>query len=229
MRFVKDVIHLFYPDACNCCFRSLTTNEQLICTYCRHDLPVTGFCDQLGNEIERTFYGRIPVVDGTSLFYFTKKSTVQRLIHSLKYHQKEKIGEMLGLWLGFEMIHSHRFKKIDCIIPVPLHPKKRRKRGYNQVAKFGKSVSIVLQCPFNERILIRHRFERDSQSIKKRFQRWKSFDSSYSLSHPDFLTDKHILLIDDIITTGATLEDCYMALKHVKGIQVSVACMAFTK
>jgi ComF family protein len=228
MNFIKDIIAIFYPEVCLCCYEPLTKNEKLICVFCRHELPFTNFSNEPNNLVEKTFYGRIPIEKATSLFYFFKKGTIQQLIHNLKYKNQQQVGELLGIWLGEEMLKSERFKTIDCIIPVPLHKNKLKKRGYNQVTTFGKSLSKKLNIPYYETILTRISSTK-TQTKRKRFDRWKNVQELFFVENPLILQNKHILLIDDIITTGATLEACYLALNTTKNIKISIACMAYTK
>jgi ComF family protein len=228
MRFVKDLIAVFYPEVCLSCHETLTTNEKVVCIGCRHDLPFTKFSFEPANLVEKTFYGRIPIEQGTALFYFHKKGHVQELIHSLKYRNHQQVGALFGGWLGDELIESCRFSTIDCIIPVPLHPKKLKKRGYNQVTTFGKSLSNKLGIPFIENIL-KKVSATNTQTRKLRFDRWKNAHDLFVVENNNLLENKHILLIDDIITTGATLEACCEAFKKTKNLKISIACMAYTK
>ncbi|NLP57643.1 ComF family protein [Lutibacter sp. B1] len=228
MKFIGDIFNLFYPDVCLCCNEYLTENESDICITCRHDLPLTNFSFEKDNLVEKTFYGRIPVENATALFYYLKKGKIQQLIHQLKYKKHQEIGVFIGDWLGDEMNESNRFNTIDCIIPVPLHSKKLKKRGYNQVTSFGKSLSEKLNIPYFENILVRISSTK-TQTKKLRFERWKNVEELFSVENNSTLENKHILLIDDVITTGATLEACYKALSNIKNLKISIACMAYTK
>lgn len=228
MSLLKDIYAVFYPEVCLCCHEHLTTNEKTICLNCRHDLPLTNFSGEKNNLIEKSFYGRIPVVNATALFYFFKKGKVQELIHSLKYKNQQQVGTLLGNWLGIEILQSQNFLNIDYIIPVPLHKKKLKIRGYNQVTTFGKSLSETLNITFMESNLLRISSTK-TQTKKIRFDRWKNVQELFFVKNPSTLDNKHILLIDDIITTGATLEACYTAFENTKNLTISIACMAYTK
>lgn len=228
MNFFKDIFTIFYPDICLCCKDQLTTNEQLICIDCRHDLPVTNFTNETDNIVEKIFYGRVPVQEATSLLYFLKKGKVQELIHQLKYKNQQKVGTFMGNWLGEIMLHSKRFKTIDCIIPVPLHKTKQQLRGYNQVSTFGESLSQKLNIPFYEDVLLKTSSTK-TQTKKLRLDRWKNSEHQFILQKTNTFKNKHILLIDDIITTGATLEACINAFKTHENIKISVATMAYTQ
>ena len=228
MNFLKDILGLFYPDVCLCCKNNLITNELSICLECRNDLPTTNFCNEYHNFVEKTFFGRIPIDHATSLFYFSKNGKVQQLIHQLKYNNQQQVGVILGHWLGESIKDSSRFNSLDCIIPVPLHFKKQQKRGYNQLTKFGETLSLELGIPFYENILIKKSATK-TQSKKNRIDRWRTIEDAFSMHNYSDLSNKHILLIDDIITTGATLEACYLALKKCDNIKISIASMAFAK
>jgi ComF family protein len=146
----------------------------------------------------------------------------------LKYKGQQQLGTFIGNWLGNEMLESDRFSTINQIIPVPLHPKKLRKRGYNQLTTFGLSLSQKLQVPYNDRVLIKISTTK-TQTKKMRFDRWKNVQELFKVQNPSDLDNQHLLLIDDIITTGATLEACYEALSVVNNLKISLACMAYTK
>jgi len=228
MKIIKDIFAVFFPETCLCCNENLLTNETIICLSCRHDLPLTNFSFEENNLIEKSFYGRIPLENATSLFYFFKKGNVQHLIHELKYKKQQQVGTFIGDWLGEQLAENHRFKTIDCIIPVPLHSKKLKKRGYNQVTTFGESLAKKLEIPYNPSILTRISSTK-TQTKKLRLERWKNVQELFHVQNNLALENKHILLIDDVITTGATLEACYEALRHTKNLKISIACMAYTK
>jgi predicted amidophosphoribosyltransferase len=182
MKILKDIINVFYPDVCFCCKNYLTNNEKLLCLFCRNDLPLTNFSFETPNLVEKTFYGRIPIENGTALFYFIKKGKVQQLIHQLKYNGQQQVGSFIGNWLGEEMISSERFHDIDCIIPVPLHHKKLKKRGYNQVTTFGQSLSKILNIPFYENIL-KKKTAINSQTKLVRFDRWRNVEELFYIEN----------------------------------------------
>jgi ComF family protein len=222
-----NIFNLFFPELCSVCEKSLSGEERIICVPCRLDLPLTNYSNWKGNNVETSFHGRIPIENATSLLYFNKKGNVQKLIHQLKYKNKQEIGTFLGNWLGEEMERSKRFTEIDYIIPVPLHSSKMKKRGYNQVSTFGNSLSDKLNIPFLENVLKRISKSK-TQTLKNRFERSKDVDQKFELTDLQILKNKHILLIDDIITTGATLEACSIQLLQSSKIKISIATMAYT-
>lgn len=228
MQFFKDIFYLFFPEVCLACKYQLLKNEYVICTSCRHGFPQTNFTSESNNLLEKQFYGRVMIKEATALFYFHKKGGIQQLIHELKYKNHQEIGTILGNWLGEDLLKSERFKNLDFIISVPLHAKKRKKRGYNQLTKFGESLSGILQIPYIENKLLKI-VTTDTQTHKGRFERWKNVRDLFELNDISFFENKHILLIDDVVTTGATLEACSNQLLKSKNTTISIAVMAYTK
>lgn len=224
---LKNIFNLFFPELCQICEKSLNKGESVLCVSCRTDLPLTNFSKLKGNKVEISFYGKIPLNAATSLLYFNKKGNTQKLIHQLKYKHQQQIGNFFGNWLGEEILLSKRFENIDCIIPVPLHPKKFKKRGYNQVITFGKSLSEIMNIPLLENVLVRISTS-NTQTFKNRFERSTNVEEKFDLIDKEILRNKHILLIDDVITTGATLEACCIQLLQSSNIKISIATMTYT-
>ena len=228
MQFLKEIFNLFYPKLCIGCDHPLVKNENEICLKCRFELPVANFTNVEDNMVERTFYGRVKIEYATTLLFYRTKGLSQKLIYQLKYKGKQDIGKLFGQWLGNDLKESERFPDVDFIIPVPLHPKKLKKRGYNQLSTFGHCLSQILNIPFISDVLIKKSIT-DTQTLKKRIERWKNVDEIFHLTDITIFKDKHILLIDDVITTGATLEACALELSNTKGVRISIATMAFTE
>ena len=222
---IKSLANLFFPKVCLACQGYLYDNEEIICTSCRHDLPVTNFHFNNDQTVLKVFYGRVKVENATSLFRFEKKGIVQQLIHQLKYKGHEEIGTFLGDWLGSELKACGAYKKIDIVIPVPLHEKKLKSRGYNQVDSFAKQMANLLDAKYLDNVLLKVT-NATSQVNKKRFARWNPNEELFTLNNANTIEGMHILLLDDIITTGATLEACMLALNQSKNIKISVATMA---
>jgi ComF family protein len=192
---------------------------------CRHDLPITNFHFDNNDSVAKVLYGRAKIENGTALFRFEKKGNVQRLIHNLKYKDHEHIGFILGNWLGGELKTLESYKNIDVVIPVPLHKNKLKKRGYNQVALFGQQVAEALNADYLDDVLVKVTNTK-SQVNKKRLARWTNSDELFTLKNIEATDNKHILVVDDIITTGATLEACISILNQAKNIKISIATMA---
>jgi ComF family protein len=188
-------------------------------------MPLTQHHLNLENEAFKKFYGRIPVEHVSALLYFHKKGIVQELIHSLKYRGQEEIGFVLGEWYAEELKNHHLLQTVDAIIPVPLHPKKLRERGYNQVTEFGNALSKSLEIPVKTMILFRQVYSK-TQSQKNRLGRTEGIDAVFDVSFSESDHNQHFLLIDDVITTGATLEVCAKALLKIPGTKISIVCMA---
>lgn len=222
---IKPIIDLLFPKVCYACFNLLNDNEETICVNCRHDLPVTNFHFDDDNSVKKVLYGRAEIENGTALFRFEKKGLVQQLIHGLKYKGYETIGYSLGNWLGGELKDLANYKSVDMVIPVPLHKNKLKKRGYNQVTKFGQQIAEALEADYVNDVLIKVT-NNQSQTIKNRLARWNNTDELFAIKNPEPLENKHILLVDDIITTGATLEACITVLNYAKNIKISIATIA---
>lgn len=224
-KMLKPLVNLFFPKVCYACHSLLNNNEDTICLDCRHDLPVTNFHFENDDTVSKVLYGRAKIENGTALFRFEKKSIVQQLIHNLKYRNHENIGFFLGNWLGNELKTLESYKDIDVVIPIPLHKNKLKKRGYNQVTKFGQQIAEVLNVDYQEDVLVKITNTK-SQTIKGRFARWTNNDELFALKNIEPIVNKHILLVDDLITTGATMEACISVLNHAKNIKISIATMA---
>jgi len=227
MRNFKDILHIFLPDICLGCENTLINQEKILCTACNHNLPFTTFSNKKNNLVEKSFYGRIKIIDATSLLFYQKKGIVQRLIYNLKYKSHQEIGFLFGNKLANEIAHSDRFKNLDVVVPIPLHKKRLKKRGYNQVDKFGEQIALKLEIPFIKNVLIRKTATK-TQTKKQRIDRWFNVTEIFSVSDKSVFENKHVLLVDDIITTGATIETCYDELSKVPNIKISIAVMAYT-
>lgn len=222
-----DFVELLFPHFCSTCESVLSGKEKVLCTKCLHALPVTNYHKEKRNPVEAVFFGRIPVENATSLLLFEKKGMVQKLIHNLKYRGQEEIGTFLGAWLGRELGEQENFRKIGMVIPVPLHKKKLKKRGFNQVEKFGQEIASALEIPYVDHLLLKKNASQ-TQTVKKRLARWGNIGETFVLEYPGELENVHVLLVDDLVTTGATLEACAEKLLQVKGVKISIATMAFT-
>ncbi|MFE3848204.1 ComF family protein [Flavobacterium sp. LB3P45] len=224
----ESIINLFFPKVCSGCSSFLLSNENVICTVCRHNIPLTNHHLNPENDAFKKFYGRIPVIHTSALFYFHKKGIVQELIHNLKYKGHEEIGTVLGEWYAEDLKNIKLLQSVDEIIPVPLHPKKLKERGYNQVTAFGTALSASLNLDYNDSLLIRNVYSK-TQSKKSLLGRTEGIETIFDVSFTEKKHNKHFLLIDDVITTGATLEACSRALLKIPGAKISIICMAMAQ
>jgi ComF family protein len=224
----ESIINLFFPKVCSGCSSFLLSNENVICTICRHDIPLTNHHLNPENDAFKKFYGRIPVIHTSALFYFHKKGIVQELIHNLKYKGHEEIGAILGEWYAEDLKTITLLQTVDEIIPVPLHRKKLKERGYNQVTAFGEALSSSLNIDYNDSILIRNVYSK-TQSKKNLLGRTEGIETIFDVSFTERDHNKHFLLIDDVITTGSTLEACSRALLKIPGAKISIVCMAMAQ
>ena len=222
---LESLTNLFFPKVCYACNNLLSDNELYVCTSCRHKLPVTNFHFNADDSVKRVFYGRVPLEQATALLRFQKKGLTQMLLHNLKYKGFEEIGLFLGNWLGYELKEMEPYSNIDLVIPVPLHKNKLRKRGYNQVTLFAKQLAKHLNAEFINDVLIKTT-NTSSQVNKNRISRWFSNAEIFQAINTHKIANKHVLLVDDIITTGATLEACSNILLNTKNVKISIATMA---
>lgn len=214
-----------YPDLCIVCGENLLKNEHHLCLACLHAIPKTNYHLVTDNPIEKRFWGKVPVFRCTSFFFFQKGSPFQKLLHCLKYKGNKEIGEVLGKYAAADLLASPDFASVDVIIPVPLHPKKYIKRGYNQSEWIAKGLSEILGKPQDTVTLARVR-ENATQTKKSVFERYENTEGIFELRDLAVLQDKHVLLVDDVLTTGSTLEACIRALLATEGIKVSVFTLA---
>ena len=197
-----------------------------MCAFCRNQLPLTEHSFNEENAVDRIFYGRTDIKKAASLLYYTDKGIVKNLIHNLKYRRQQEIGAFLGDWFGLQLAENYKSGTIDYVIPVPLHPKKLKKRGYNQVTYFGTRLAAHLGASYLPEVLIK-KVNTKSQTSKERANRWQDAGQLYTITRPGVLSGKNVLLVDDIITTGATIEACSEAIHTASVAKVSVASMAF--
>ncbi len=211
--------------ACFGCNAHLNRGEQYLCTVCRNNLPLTEYSFNDENRVDRIFYGRINVKKASSFLFYTENGIVRQLIHHLKYKNQEEIGIFLGNWYGQMLKEDLFLKTIDTVVPVPLHRKKIKKRGYNQVAKFAKRLAQHLGAEYVDHVLTKTANTK-TQTTKNRIGRWQNTKDLYTLSDNMYLKNKNVLLVDDVITSGATMEICAKALYETEGITIYISSMA---
>lgn len=225
MNLINDFFSLMFPDLCVTCSNSLFRHEKIICTRCDFHLPRTGFHNDIPNPVMEIFTGRTEPAFATSYFYYNKGSHVQKLIHLLKYKGRRDIGFWLGQMAGSELITSPCIKDPHVIIPVPLHPLKEKKRGYNQSTEFAKGLAGRMNIPVDDSSLIRVKASA-TQTRKSRFSRWENVSGIFSVREKGAIEGRHCLLVDDVITTGSTVEACIIALMEAGAAKVTVASIA---
>jgi len=221
----KDFLSLFFPNLCLACRQKQAGKENILCLSCQHQLPFTDFHKMPENEFTDRFWGRIALEKGAALFYFTKDSKVQNLIHLLKYGDRPNVGIQLGRLYGSILKTDASLEAIDLIVPVPLHPRKQRSRGYNQSTQFAIGLSESMQIPYLEHALVRT-VQTSTQTRKSRLERFENVLLAFQVKEATAISGKHILLVDDVLTTGATLEACAIKLLEVPEVKVSMATIA---
>ena len=220
------MLNLLFPKVCVGCKKQLLKGETVLCMDCIHSLPIASFHKTGSEMLQDKFYGRFLVKNATALIYFQKRGLTQELLHNLKYRRKKEISSFFGKWLGAELAENNHYKEVEMVIPVPLHKQKLKKRGFNQVEGFGKEIALALNVPYRDDILIKISKNR-SQAFKTRILRFEA-EELFSAQHLDEIKNKHVLLVDDIITTGATLEKCALQLLKGDNVKISVATIATT-
>jgi len=228
MQFLTDILNIIFPKICCTCGQSLMKYEEILCFHCRRVLPKINFQNQKENELSDRFIGKINIEYAMAYLYFHKSGITQKLLHQLKYKNNPEIGEMIGHWFGQELKEKEIMKKAELIIPVPLHPKKERRRGYNQSHYFAKGISEITNIPIDLKSLKRIRYE-TSQTVKTKEHRWKSVEHAFEVHDRKKVENKHILLVDDIVTTGATMEACGLELLKNGASGLSIAALALAK
>lgn len=224
----KQLINLFFPNVCVGCKNVLVEQEKVICIHCLHELPLTNLHVNDSKVISKIFYGTVVLQHATALFYYPKKGVVRQLIHHLKYKNQKHISGYLGKWLGIELKDSGYYNDIDVVIPVPLHKKRMRQRGYNQVEGFAKELALSLNAEYNDSTLFRNK-NTSTQTVKNRLTRSKNVETIFEVTDVNTLKRKHILLVDDVITTGATIKSCVTELNKINNVKLSLAVMAYTQ
>lgn len=219
--------HLFYPHVCDSCGEGLTPAENILCLRCQHRLPLTGFHLHADNTLEKVFWGRTKVSHAMAAYYYNQGATIRRLVHLFKYHRRRDIALHLGRQMGLMLQQSAWLNEIDCIVPVPLHRARVRRRGYNQSALLAGGLAEIIRRPVLPHALQRVSYT-DSQTRKNRVSRWENVSGVFTAKETAGLQGRHVLLIDDVITTGATTEACCQALRNAGAI-VSVCALAFTR
>jgi len=222
---IKDsLLQLVFPHVCDGCGSDLLNEESQLCLRCLASMPETNFEKYISNPVEKMFWGRLSLVSATAQFYFTKESLMQRLMHQFKYRGNKDLGLQLGRLMGIALKESNRFDTIDALVPLPLFPSKEKKRGYNQATILCEGIAEILPLPVLKNIIIRPQHT-DTQTKKGRIERWKNIEGKFELNNANTIQNKHLLLIDDVVTTGATLEACGSELLKADNVRLSIATL----
>jgi ComF family protein len=221
---LSDFKQLFYPHICSGCGTDILSAGNMLCAKCFVTLPSTLYAQYANNPIEKIFSGRLKIEAAHAEFYFAKESLIQHLVHQLKYKSNKEIGIYLGEMMGRSMQNSKRFHSVDALIPLPMYPDKERKRGYNQAAVICEGMSQVMNVPVYNNVLVRGRFT-ETQTKKHRTERWENVEGSFAIKNEERIRGKHLLLVDDVITTGATLEASGSRLLKIEGVKLSIATL----
>ncbi len=225
--FIEAVTGLFYPRICPACKDLLNINERVLCVKCISEFPYTNYHLDAENDMAKLFWGRVMIENAASFFYFRKGSPYQHIIHEIKYNNHKNLGKDMGKWFGCELKDTP-FSYADIIIPVPLHYKKLKKRGYNQSEIIANGLSEAMNIPVETNALMRT-VNTDTQTRKSKYERWTNVDGIFKVISPQKIKGKHVLLVDDVVTTGSTLEACASAVLAIENTKVSVLTLACAK
>ncbi len=223
---LDDLLELVYPRLCICCKQHQAADDHGVCMHCINKLPRTGFHHFKHNTISKIFTGRIPISAATAFLYFEKHGLTQKLLHELKYHKHEAVGLLLGEIAGADLYESKFLSGIDYLLPIPLHEQKQLARGYNQSELIAQGISKSTGIEVRNDVIER-KIHTPSQTKKARYARWENVCDIFQIIDYEAIRDKHLLIIDDVITTGSTIESCAQAMMSVSGVRISVFCMAF--
>ncbi|MCL2596911.1 MAG: ComF family protein [Paludibacter sp.] len=220
-----ELLNLIYPNCCLVCGEILVSDEQYVCFRCLNEMPKTNFHNQRDNAAEKRFWGKVDIFRATAFFHYQKGSAFQTLIHDLKYKGCKELGDVLGRFAAVDLIENKDFANIDFIVPVPLHPNKLRKRGYNQSEYIARGLGTVMNKTVETENLYRA-IENPTQTKKTVYERFENTAGIFAIRDTQIFEDKHILLVDDVMTTGSTLEGCIIAMNEVKNLKISLFTLA---
>lgn len=223
---LSGLAHLVYPSRCQICGNMLEANDNdYVCSNCIKELPRTGFESQRGNFVEQKFWGLTMIYSAFSGYYFRRGERLRLIIHAFKYHGRKDVAQLMGRQLGLMMLQSGFHKDYDFLIPIPLHPQKTKQRGYNQTAEIAKGISEITGMMVREDILFRIKVGQ-SQTKKNRFDRWTDIQDTYVCESPERHAGARLLIVDDVLTTGSTIEVCYKALAKIPYVRIGVVTLA---
>ena len=222
----NSLLHLIFPHVCDSCGSDIVDEASSLCLKCIAEMPQTNFHLHANNPIEKIFWGRLPIINATAQYYFVKESMMQHLMHQLKYKGNKELGRQLGRLMGYDLKKASRFNSIDLLVPLPLFPSKEKSRGYNQATILCEGIAEVMNVEISRDAIIRTQFT-ETQTRKGRLERWQNMEGKFHLMNPEKIRNKNILLVDDVITTGATLEACgHEVLQASSKLSIATLCYA---
>ena len=222
----NSILHILFPHVCDGCGSDIIDEESSLCMKCIAEMPETNFHLHSGNPVEKIFWGRLPIVGATAQYYFIKESSMQHLLHQLKYKGNKELGKQLGRLMGYDLQKTDRFDKVDFLLPLPLFPSKEKRRGYNQATILCEGIAEVMNVEILRDVITRTQFT-ETQTRKGRIERWQNMEGKFELVKPEKIQGKNILLVDDVITTGATLEACgHELLQASPKLSIAALCYA---
>lgn len=222
----NSILHILFPHVCDGCGTDIIDEESSLCMKCIAEMPETNFHLHASNPVEKIFWGRLPIISATAQYYFIKESLMQHLMHQLKYKGNKELGKQLGRLMGHDLQKTNRFKTVDYLVPLPLFPSKEKRRGYNQATILCEGIAEVMNVEIVRDAITRTQFT-ETQTRKGRIERWQNMEGKFELMKPEKIRDKSILLVDDVITTGATLEACgHELLQASPKLSIATLCYA---
>lgn len=225
IRWIDALLNLLFPRSCVVCGGCLVKGEETVCTMCNSRMPRTNYHLQPDNEIEQRFWGKAEIERATSYFFYNKGSDYRHILFKLKYNGYKELGEVMGRYMANELLASDFFKGVDVVIPVPLHSKRKKVRGYNQSEWIALGISLATGIPMDLNTLVRS-VSNNTQTRKSVFDRWDNVKDVFQVTSPEKIQGKHILLVDDVLTTGATLVSCATKLLESSDVKISIITLA---
>jgi ComF family protein len=222
----NSILHVLFPHVCDGCGSDIIDEESSLCMKCIAEMPETNFHLHADNPVEKIFWGRLPIISATAQYYFIKESLMQHLMHQLKYKGNKELGKQLGRLMGYDLQKTSRFKTVDYLVPLPLFPSKEKRRGYNQATILCEGIAEIMNVEILRDAIVRTQFT-ETQTRKGRIERWQNMERKFELTKPEKIEGKNILLVDDVITTGATLEACGRELLQASpNLSIATLCYA---
>ncbi len=222
----NSILHILFPHVCDGCGSDIIDEESNLCMKCIAEMPETNFHLHADNPVEKIFWGRLPIISAAAQYYFIKESLMQHLMHQLKYKGNKELGKQLGRLMGYDLQKTRRFNTVNYLVPLPLFPSKEKRRGYNQATILCEGIAEVMNVEILRDAITRTQFT-ETQTRKGRIERWQNMEGRFELMKPEKIRNKNILLVDDVITTGATLEACgHELLQASPNLSIATLCYA---